>query len=178
MSNVVKRIIAVVAILLTLLLGSWIVIACIFARPKYHAIEGSGLPSSLVYAVIKTESDFQEDAVSRAGAVGLMQLLPSTAEYVCRLRKIPFERERLTEGEYNITLGCAYLTYLFSRFEVEETVLAAYNAGEGIVAEWLANDDFSSDGKTLFCIPYRETAEYVKKIKNFRKIYQFFGDKT
>ncbi len=144
-----------------------------FPRPYKDIVEGSGLEPSLVYAVMKAESGFDEKAVSPAGAKGVMQLLPSTAAFVAELENIPFDEARLLEGEYNVRLGCAYLTYLLERFE-EETALAAYNAGEGTVRLWLQDPRYSSDGRTLEHIPYPETARYLKKISVFRKIYGFF----
>ncbi len=103
-----------------------------------------------------------------------MQLMPSTAEFICRTESIAFEADRLYEGEYNIIIGTKYLNYLFKRFPVRETALAAYNAGEGIVANWLKTQSYSTDGKNLNMIPYPETEAYVKKVEKFRKIYDFF----
>ncbi len=122
-----------------------------------------GISPSLVYAVIKCESNFDEKAVSHAGASGLMQLMPKTFEWI-----IP----ELEEGEtldifsprQNIEAGCKYLTYLYKRFKVTETVLAAYNAGEGTVYSWLQNPEYSDDGITLKEIPYSETKIYVNKV--------------
>lgn len=145
-----------------------------YRRPYREVVEKSETEAVLVYAVMKAESGFCEDAVSKAGAVGLMQLLPSTAEFVCRMNGMEFERARLTEGEYNAKLGCLYLNYLLGKFEVKETAVAAYNAGEGTVAEWLKNNAYSADGQTLKYIPYPETARYVKKVMKIRKIYRFF----
>ena len=119
-----------------------------YPRPYAEEVQKSGLPSALVYAVMKAESNFREGAESDAGAVGIMQLLPSTAAFVCEREGISFDAARLTEGEYNVTLGCAYLGYLMEEFE-EETALAAYNAGEGRVREWLKDGRYSSDGRTL-----------------------------
>lgn len=147
-----------------------------FRRPQKDIVEGSGLETALVYSIIKTESGFDERAESGAGAVGLMQLLPSTAEFVCRLNGICFSRERLSEGGYNVRLGCLYLKYLLERFEIVETAVAAYNAGEGVVSGWLKDRKRSADGKALDSIPYKETAQYVKKVEKFRKIYRFFYD--
>ena len=144
-----------------------------FPRPYRDIVGVSGLDGALVYSVMKAESNFQEDAESDAGAVGIMQLLPSTAAFVCEREGIPFDAVRLKEGEYNVTLGCAYLSYLLEVFE-EETALAAYNAGEGRVREWLKDGRYSANGRTLFHIPYPETARYLKKIFFFRKIYGFF----
>lgn len=145
-----------------------------YRRPCRKIVEHLYPRPALVFAVIKAESGFRADAVSGAGAVGLMQLLPSTAEYICECEGMTFEVERLTEEEYNVTLGCLYLKYLLKRFPVEETAVAAYNAGEGTVAEWLKNKRYSHDGKSLFAIPYPETRDYVKKIAKFKKIYSFF----
>lgn len=155
-----------------LLSAFWIGLILSFPRPYRRTVESSGIDPSLVYAVIRAESAYREDAVSGAGAVGLMQLRPSTAEFICRREGIPFEREKLTEGEYNITLGTRYLIYLFGRFRAESAALAAYNAGEGTVTEWLGDDRYSKDGITLERIPYGETAAYLKKIEKFRKIYE------
>lgn len=147
-----------------------------FPRPYRTLAENSGLPSSLVYAVMKTESGFREDAESRAGAVGIMQLLPSTARFVCRLEGMDFSPERLKEGDYNVTLGCAYLRYLLGRFGGTAEALCAYNAGEGKTAEWLKNENYSDDGVRLRMVPYPETASYIKKVEKYRKIYEFFYD--
>lgn len=141
--------------------------------PRPYAQETGKTEPYLAYSVMKAESGFDEEALSPAGAVGIMQLLPSTAEFVCRMNGIPFEHERLTEGAYNVKLGCLYLNYLLARFKTVETALAAYNAGEGTVAGWLGSEEFSQDGTTLSEIPYPETARYVKKVLKFRKIYRF-----
>ncbi|PWM52992.1 MAG: lytic transglycosylase [Bacillota bacterium] len=169
-----KRLLALTALLLLTLL----LFLCCFAafpRPYRGIVERSGLSPALAYAVMKAESNFEESAVSSAGAVGLMQLLPSTAQFIAERSGIPFLPERLFDGEYNTRLGCAYLAYLLERFE-EETALAAYNAGEGTVQGWLSDPHCSEDGRTLFQIPYAETRRYLKKISFFRKIYGFFPD--
>ncbi len=145
-----------------------------YRRPFRTAVEESGLSPALVYAVMKAESGFREDAVSRAGAVGLMQLLPATAEFICREKGMEFFPERLKEGEYNVRLGCLYLGYLSERFPQTETALAAYNAGEGTVARWLGDERYSADGEALKAIPYPETERYVQKVLRFRKNYLFF----
>ncbi len=145
-----------------------------FRRPYRELVERSGVPPSLVYAVMLAESGFDEDAQSGAGAMGLMQLMPATAEFICARENIVYEQGRLFEGEYNATLGSLYLRYLTQKFPVEATALAAYNAGEGVVSAWLKDGEYSSDGKTLLRIPYPETEKFVKKVLKFRKIYDFF----
>lgn len=120
-----------------------------------------GVSPAMVLAVIRTESDFYQDAHSSAGAVGLMQLLPQTFVYL-REEKL---KENLTDNDLwkpqvNIRYGTYYLSYLFSRFGNWRVALAAYNAGEGRVEEWLS-DSTLSDGENLLDIPYPETARYV-----------------
>ena len=169
-----KRLLALTALSL-LILSLFLCCFAAFPRPYRGIVERSGLSPALAYAVMKAESNFEESAVSSAGAVGLMQLLPSTAQFIAERSGIPFLPERLFDGEYNTRLGCAYLAYLLERFE-EETALAAYNAGEGTVQGWLSDPHCSEDGRTLFQIPYAETRRYLKKISFFRKIYGFFPD--
>lgn len=145
-----------------------------YRRPYRETVKESGLDENLVYAIMKAESGFCEAAKSRAGAIGLMQILPSTARFVCAINDLQFDVEKLTDGKYNVQIGCLYLAYLLERFPVMETALCAYNAGEGTVSQWLADTAYSTDGLTLIEIPYGETRAYVKKIRKFRKIYEFF----
>lgn len=162
------------AVVLGLLLAGFLAIRVRYPQPYKACVRASGVDPALVYAVIKAESGFREEAISRAGAVGLMQIKPSTAEFICERENIPFSAERLREGEYNIELGCKYLCYLYERFEDMQTALAAYNAGEGTVAQWLKEETFSPDGKRLTSIPYLETSAYVKKILRYQKVYRLF----
>ncbi len=162
---------AVVIILLFGAVGAGVAIA--FPRRYRRAVESENLNCNLIYAIIKAESGFQEKAVSRVGAVGLMQILPATAKFVCEREEMIYNKDKLFEAEYNIRIGCLYLTYLLEKFPVTETAIAAYNAGEGTVREWLNQAEFSDDGKTLKDIPYPETRGYVEKIKKFWKIYEF-----
>ena len=128
------------------------------------------LSPSLVAAVICVESHFDAEAQSRKGAVGLMQLLPSTAAWMAQ--KLGIEQYALTNPHDNVTLGCAYLAYLAQKYSDETTILAAYNAGEGRVDEWLKNAEYSRGG-ALVCIPFAETAAYCKKVLRTQKYYGF-----
>ncbi|MBO4262482.1 MAG: lytic transglycosylase domain-containing protein [Clostridia bacterium] len=131
-----------------------------------------GTDAPLVFAVIREESGFKAESISPKGAVGLMQLTPSTAEYVAsELLKEP--AGDISDADTNIRYGVAYLSYLLAKFKDESVSLAAYNAGEGNVAKWLSDKNYSSDGKTLAVIPFRETDEYVKRVLRSRKIYEF-----
>lgn len=121
----------------------------------------NGLDPSLVAAVIATESGYEEAVVSPKGAVGLMQIMPTTARYVCEIFGINFEPDRLVEPEYNVKIGCCYLRYLSARFSGVD-VPAAYNAGEGNVIGWK---------ETESGIPFRETREYVKRVVRAKRYY-------
>ena len=134
--------------------------------------EKYGLDRNLICAVIKAESGFDERATSSKGACGLMQLLPSTYEFVAQ--KYSLQEGDIYNPERNIEAGCAYLHYLFERFSTVKEVLCAYNAGEGVVSGWLADEKYSSDGATLNVIPYKVTEKYVQKILLFYNFYKGF----
>ncbi len=132
-----------------------------------------GLDSDLVYAVIRCESGFDEDAMSRSGAIGLMQLRPETANYISRLAGKEHAPD-LYDAESNIRTGVLYLVYLRQRFSTLSEILAAYNAGEGRVNAWLCDPRYSDNGETLTDIPFQETRQYVKRVKKFYNYYKFF----
>lgn len=125
------------------------------------------LERAVVYAIIKTESNFESAAVSRSGAVGLMQLLPSTAKWIADELGEIFDNNNLFDPETNIKYGCFYLRYLMDKFYDINTVICAYNAGEGVVRAWLDNDGVLDESK----ITYLETKNYLKKVKNYINIY-------
>ena len=122
-----------------------------------------GVPKHIILAVIKTESDFDANAESSAGAMGLMQLMPETFTDMTGIENVD---GYITDPEYNIDAGVHYLSYLYKRYENWETVYAAYNAGPGNVDEWLG------DESTLGDIPFPETRAYVRKVTSAAKIYE------
>ena len=130
----------------------------------------AGLEEELVFAVIRAESNFRADAVSPAGAVGLMQIMPQTALFV---EGLSGRRLDVRDPAENIDLGTAYLRYLFGRFSSLTQVLAAYNAGEGTVRAWLSRADLTDQQGDLAHIPYPETARYVRRVKIFYNCYKF-----
>ena len=133
-----------------------------------------GLPPSLLYAVIRTESDFNPEAVSSAGAVGLMQLTEDTfswAQYRCGVEE-ELPQEQRFAPETSIHYGSCVLALLEEMYGVRETALAAYNAGMGNVNRWLTDEAYSDDGRTLKEIPYPETRHYVEKVLKAQEIYQ------
>ena len=131
------------------------------------------LDPSLVAGVIKVESFYNQYAKSNKNACGLMQVKLSTAEYVSNIYNITLPNEyNIYNIENNLEYGCAYLNYLSTKFSNIDTILAAYNAGETAVRNWLKNPEYSPDGQTLKKIPYKETRNYVKKVKINIKFYQ------
>ena len=122
------------------------------------------VPLPLILAVIQTESHFQKNAVSTAGAEGLMQLLPETFSFLANEKlEEAHESGDLRDPVINVRYGTYYLAYLHERFGDWRTALAAYNAGEGRVAEWLSDPALSANGQ-LHTIPFAETRDYVQKV--------------
>ncbi len=134
-----------------------------------------GVNDELIYAIIKTESNFEPNAESSAGAVGLMQLMPETFEWLQSYYngEVTMYSESLYEPETSIKYGTMFLGYLLSIYgSSEETAVAAYNAGVGAVNQWLSDPECSNDGTTLYYIPYDETRAYVQKVENAKKNYK------
>ena len=104
------------------------------------------LDVDLVYAVINTESGFNVNAKSKAGAMGLMQLLPTTAKDVAIRIGMEYSEDMLFRPNTNIHLGCYYLKYLIDMFGSVELVLASYNAGLSYVRSWLKDSRYSGNG--------------------------------
>lgn len=131
-----------------------------------------GVDNHLIYAVIHTESRFDSEAISPAGAVGLMQVTEETGKFIAKKLEIPdFKVEDLKDPETNIRMGTYYLSYLQTMFQKEETVLAAYNAGPNRVKTWLLNPAYST-GDVLTNIPFKETKDYVDRVSLREKIYK------
>jgi len=122
----------------------------------------------LIASVINAESSFRKDAVSQKGAVGLMQVMPATGEWVAKQLKIDFTEETLKDPHTNILIGTYYLNYLLEKFKDLKTALIAYNAGEGKVATWLTDAGVT----TLTTCPYPVTNKYVEKVLNGMNFYK------
>ena len=127
-----------------------------FGSIIYNEAKKNDLPPELVAAVVQQESKFKPTARSGAGAIGLMQLVPKTGRWM--------GARDLTNPTQNITAGAKYLKYLTEQFDGDQQkVIAAYNAGEGAVRRFHGVP------------PYRETRNYVQKVKNYQ---QDFGDRV
>lgn len=134
--------------------------------------EEYGVPLSVIYAVIRTESNFDPNAESWVGARGLMQITKDAYEWIDYYRGATGAGwDDMYVPEVNIDYGVWLLSYLYGEFGEWETVYAAYNAGPNAVKKWLGDREYSTDGKTLYYIPYEETSNYQKKVSMFRKGY-------
>lgn len=132
----------------------------------------NNLDPCLVMAVIKAESNFIEDAHS-GKASGLMQLTDDTAYWVAEQMGIEERNINLMSPRDNIKLGCYYMRYLIDYYDGNiDVALAAYNGGMGNVDKWLDDKRYSPDGISLDYIPFKETREYVKRVKNERIVYE------
>jgi len=135
------------------------------------AAQKNHLDPALVAAVIYEESRFRDDVSSHQGAIGLMQVMPATAQDIARKTGgTTFVVTDLTDARVNVLYGCYYLRQLLDHYHGSVTAaIAAYNAGEGNVDAWLS----TVGGKlTPQAIPFSETRDYVEHMLNLRKVYR------
>jgi soluble lytic murein transglycosylase len=132
-----------------------------------------------IAAIIKEESQFRTEALSPAGARGLMQVMPATGEWVARMNSISgFDREKLFDSDMAINIGTWYVSQLMKRFKNDPLlVAAAYNAGPEAVQGWIAKNGYQGErDQFVELIPYSETRGYVKKVlrnyAEYKRIYE------
>jgi soluble lytic murein transglycosylase len=130
------------------------------------------LEPALVAAVVYAESRFDEHARSTQGAVGLMQVLPETADQIAgESGGVTFTTADLEDPAVNVRYGCYYLRHALDAYDGDlRAAIASYNAGMGAVAEWRA--DGGGRPLRLRDIPYPETRAYVKKVLEARRVYR------
>lgn len=131
------------------------------------------LEPALVAAVIHTESRFRPSITSPAGAVGLMQLLPRTADGIAvRTGGADFTPDDLRDPEINIRYGCWYLRHLTRRYRAEpnggDLALAAYNAGQANVDRWIR----TAPAGAPVTIPFAETRDYITRVRRAQAVYR------
>ena len=135
------------------------------------AADRYGLDRYFIAAVVCAESRFRADAVSGAGAQGLMQVMPATAEWIAGMRGTEYEEGSLFDPETNLDYGCWLMRYLLDRYNgSERNALIAYNAGAGRLDGWLK--DGADENGELIEIPYSETRAYVRKITQLEERYR------
>jgi soluble lytic murein transglycosylase len=141
--------------------------------------DGGTAEKPLLLAIVRTESAFDQEAVSPAGARGLMQLMPGTAATIARQAQLPYSIDRLTsDGVYNITLGRTYIERLLDDFGGSYALaIAAYNAGPGRIRQWL-RDYGDPRGREIDmvdwieAIPFTETRLYTQRVLESLQIYR------
>lgn len=133
-----------------------------------------GLDPALIAGVIYAESHFIDGRTSSAGAEGLMQITPATAQYIAhKSGGTAFRVSDLATAQVNIAYGAFYLRYLMERYGDDvPLVLAAYNAGEGNVDKWIAQARAKDKDLDIGAIPFGETRSYVAKVLDARKQYR------
>ena len=177
------KIVVVAFALLLLLIAAYFVFEPSIDRALYpreyselveRYAEQYGVPTNLVYAVIRTESNFDPNAVSSAGAVGLMQIMPSTFRWLSDdMFGERLEDAMLYDPETNIRYGVYYLRRLYDRYGHWQTACAAYNAGNGTVDRWLSDPSLTDVQGRLIPerIPIGETRAYVDKVEKSYQAY-------
>ncbi len=178
-SNVISILLLAVFVLLLFLQPYYIKL---YFRPvKYREIiskeaEASSIDSNLLAALIFVESGFNSDALSSRGAVGLMQIMPETADWIAEQKKLEdFSISDLYNPQINIEFGSWYFSHLLEKFDDNlNLALAAYNAGQGNVSKWIES---GWDGKMeeKRSVPFGETDDFIRKVLKTRSFYQKFN---
>ena len=136
-----------------------------------------GVPEYILYAVIKTESDFESNKLSENGEIGLMQLTPAQFSFICTelLEGDAQDTGLLYEPETNLRAGSAWLSYLFGKYGVWEHVFVAYHYGTEATDAWLADPTHLSARGELLAFPTRECEDYAKRtaeaVETYNQLY-------
>ncbi len=165
--------------------GYWDDLELRFPTPYREQIAAAGgrdrLDPAWLYAIVRQESSFRSEAVSSAGALGLMQLLPATGQQVAKaLQQSPPGSAELLQANLNINYGSYYLRQNVDRFQGSLLLAtAAYNAGPGKVREWLPEQGTAAADVWAETIPYLETRQYVQRVMEYATVYgQRLGSDT
>lgn len=127
----------------------------------------------MVYAIIKAESNFNENAKSSSKAIGLMQIMEATAIETANKMDLNVEEEDLFDPELNIKIGLKYFTDLLKKYDNNYYLaIIAYNAGIGNVDKWIDDGTIKKDASDIENVPFRETNNYVRRILRDYDIYK------
>jgi len=153
---------------------------CLYPRPYLEEVQKLELlqevPSGLVHALMRQESAFDQEALSPVFAVGLMQLMPKTAEKAAAEMKISFDPSRLSSPHVNLTLGSYYIGKLLKMFKKNPLLaIAAYNAGPKAVGQWIRPGMDAEADLWVARIPYDETRNYVARVIGNWSRYQWLA---
>jgi len=167
----------IVSIILILKPQNWIlkrIYKLEYSEYVYKYAEENDIDPYLVFAIIKAESNFERNIESSSGAIGLMQLMESTAiEMANEIGQEVIVKESLYNPEMNIKIGINYYAYLLKHYNGNRNLaITAYNAGMGNVDKWIKEGTIKEDGSDIENIPFKETNNYVRKIIRNYKIYE------
>ena len=152
-----------------------------YPNPKWSPVMGWRVDPALAYGHIVQESAFRRTAISTAGAVGLMQVLPVTAQMVSRNRGVPYTNAALTDPKYNLEYGQSFIEMMRSNSGTAgqlPRVIASYNAGPLPVARWATINDKGDPLLWIESIPYWETRYYVPAVLRNMWVYQGLNDES
>lgn len=139
----------------------------------YKYSENLNIDPMLTFAIIKTESNFDSNAESPSGAIGLMQLMESTAKEQADKLNIEYAKETLYKPEINLKLGLNYFNTLLDYYNQNYILaFAAYNAGLRNVQKWIEEGTIKEDGSDIENIPFKETNMYVRKVIKTYELYK------
>jgi soluble lytic murein transglycosylase len=146
--------------------------------PAIRALSSARLDPYLAAAIIREESQYDARAVSRVGAIGLMQLMPATAQSVAQRNGGTVARDDLFDYETNIRYGVRYLEQLLGQFNGNLVhAVAAYNAGPPVVASWIQKFGDKEPDEFVELIPYQETRQYVRRVlRSYREYRRLAGE--
>lgn len=128
----------------------------------------------LTASIVKIESDYDNDAKSKQGATGLMQLLDETARHSAEVIGKDYYPEKLNDIDYNLNLGVGYYDYLYRYYNNDKLALAAYNGGVGNVDKWIEEGLLDKNDPDISKIPFEETRQYVTKVMANYDVYKTF----
>jgi soluble lytic murein transglycosylase len=145
-----------------------------FYRPLEQAAKTQGVDLAWAYGITRQESAFMSDVRSRAGALGLMQLMPATGRLVARKIGLRLRRTRdILDVETNVSLGTAYLRQMLDKFDGNYMLAtAAYNAGPGRSVRWAAKNGCMPADMWVEMIPFNETRKYVRRVLFYTSIFE------
>lgn len=139
----------------------------------YKYSEKLNIDPMLTFAIIKIESNFEKNAESKSGAIGLMQLMESTAKEQAEKLDSDYSKQKLYEPETNLKLGLNYFNTLLDYYNQNYVLaFAAYNAGMGNVQKWIEEGIIQEDGSDIENIPFKETNMYVRKVIKTYELYK------
>ncbi|MBE6599569.1 MAG: lytic transglycosylase domain-containing protein [Ruminococcaceae bacterium] len=178
----VRSVIIIVILVLSLVIGAaynrmWYNIDLQNYPREYSALVSTyaaeyGVPEYVIYAVIKTESDFQSNFVGEDGRIGLMQLSKPTFRRLLAMNKASLDEGILYDPATNIEYGAYYLSYLYTEYNRWTTVFAAYATDKETVDKWLSDPEFIDEKGNLEVILDEEVLEFVENVNETIVMYK------